>query len=264
MTYCIFPDDHLWMAKALGISICLVVISGYFVRTSSALFAWEAISFRNLVATPDGGDQIAANLAILITILAVFENRKNHWHKSASFSQLKFKQLRLIWSVLSLAAIKIQMAYLYFEAGLAKTQVEPWANGSEVYYVLGSPSFGVPADIREALIAFLVDFALVVQILTWGTILVEVFIAYAIFGPIWAKKTAAVLVIFLHGGIGIFLGLPVFSLIMVCGALYSLVPMGKLNNSLSSFFPLEAPKLERSRKDSLRDVKTSLDFSRGE
>lgn len=139
MTFCIFPQDYAWIAKILGIMISLFVISGYFPRASSILFSWEAISFKNMVATPDGGDQIAANLSIMIVFLALFDNRKNHWHKSISFHECLLRKTRITWSVLGVLAIKIQMAYLYFESGLAKTQIESWADGSEVYYVLSSP-----------------------------------------------------------------------------------------------------------------------------
>lgn len=59
---------------------------------------------------------------------------------------------------------------------------------------------------------------------TIGAIFCEIFISFAIFGSDNVKIIAIIFAIILHTSIAFFLGITSFSIIMIGGAIYSLLP----------------------------------------
>lgn len=219
--YCLAPNDQLWIVRALGIAICCLCISGFLPRLSALLFFWLSFSAFNTWIITDGGDQVILNISLLVLLINMGEPRKNQWFPPLPSSN----EWKLRIGFLLTALIKIQVFAIYFHAGVAKAAVDNWANGTEVYYDLSHPMFGANQTVSWLLQPF-INNGLVVQILTWGTMVVEVFIAFAIFGSKRAKATAWVLAFSLHIGIAIFMGIVSFSIAMITVATFALLPFG--------------------------------------
>lgn len=219
--YCVVPAEHVGVIRWMGIVICLLCISGYLPRLSSLLFAWLCFSAYSSWAITDGGDQLLLNLSIAIAVLNLFEKRGNQWRSPKSVGPLSCGVgLVATW------LIKIQAFVIYFQAGVAKAGVNNWANGTEVYYDLRSPMFGA-SGIRYELLSLLLGNDHFIQALTWGTMAIEVFIAFAIFSSNEFKKVALLLAVMLHLGIAVFMGLISFSVAMVSLISFALTPTGK-------------------------------------
>lgn len=218
--YCRFSSENLEIIRWLGILVCLLCISGYLPRLSSLLFAWLCFSAYMSWAITDGGDQLVLNLSLAIVLLNLVENRSNQWQSPQALGPFRSSVgLAAVW------LIKVQAFVVYFQAGVAKAGVDNWANGTEVYYDLMSPMFGATGLRLEILEPFLHS-DIIVQSLTWGTMVVEVGIAFATFAAVRYRRIAWISAIILHLGIAIFMGLISFSIIMISLVSFSLLPSG--------------------------------------
>src|SRR5688572_13087047 len=65
--------------KAICIIFLLFSISGFLPQLSSILQAWAHISICNSIIVIEGGDQIAANLSLLLIPVCLFDPRLNQW-----------------------------------------------------------------------------------------------------------------------------------------------------------------------------------------
>jgi antimicrobial peptide system SdpB family protein len=110
--------------------------------------------------------------------------------------------------------IRIQIAAIYFHSAAGKVTVEEWRNGTAIYYWFTDPAFGVPPWIASGLLPML-ESGIVVTAITWGTVLLELFL-FA--GLVMDKRGWPYLLwlgIALHVGIALLIGLPAFSTAMI-------------------------------------------------
>lgn len=225
--YCIFGQTNIIYIKLVGILSSLWVLSGVFIQIGFIFFWWNVFSFWHIGSLTDGGDQVLLSISTLCLVASLFDKRINSWR------HIKYNgALASLIGWTSFLAIKIQMSVIYLNSGLEKLKLETWRDGSEVYYALNSPIFG-GTGIRLSIINFFMDIPLVLLIITWGTIVLEVFIGVTILLKVEYKKLALVFMLLLHGLIAVFMGIPIFSFVMIVCAWFSLLPSRAL--SLSSF-----------------------------
>jgi hypothetical protein len=109
---------------------------------------------------------------------------------------------------LALRVLQIHLCLIYLDAGVAKMRSIQWWNGDAIWRVLMQPQFAV-VDV-----SWLPRVPLVAMIVCWSVLLIET--GYPIL--IWPRRTRRLWVVAtlgLHLGIGFFMGLWLFALIMI-------------------------------------------------
>lgn len=163
----------------------------------------------------NGGDQIALLLSFYLSPANCFE----HFTliKRKPFSERKEKLYNLI-SNLAAYSIMINLAFVYFMAGLGKLQNPIWLKGEAIYYYMNGERFLAFRDSQHPM-----EMPVIINyILNYGTILLELTAPFLI----WFKKTKTItflLLFLMHAGIYFFLMIYGMSVIFVLqyGMFYS-------------------------------------------
>jgi antimicrobial peptide system SdpB family protein len=172
--FLLFQPAHMLQMQFLAIIILLITISGYFIGLTSLLNFWIAASFYFLKPLNVGGDNINMLLTLLLIPVCLFDERKNHWHPAVT----KENPNRLVQYIF-LAMIKLQVAYIYFDAVLKKLQVKDWRNGKMIYYWFTDNFFGFDKAFTKYADPFLTNSSFLL-ILSWGSIILESIIVLGI------------------------------------------------------------------------------------
>jgi antimicrobial peptide system SdpB family protein len=162
------------------------------------------------VSLPDGGDQVARIVGLLLIPLTLIDDRRWHWLPAT-------RPIGPFGSGVGAAfiiAIRIQVAAIYLNSAVAKFGTDAWVEGSAEYYYVRSLMFGVSGWIGDVLLEA-TKVPIIVAGLTWGAILVEIAIAVLILGRRRWRRGAVVLDLALHGFIVLTIGLWSFAAIMV-------------------------------------------------
>lgn len=199
----------------IAVSICVLawVVSGFLPALSAIPHAWIAFSLAQGISIPEGGDQIAQLIAILIMPVAITDRRIWHWQTPPQRRRLPEVRL-LAWSCVW--AVWLQAVAIYAHAGLSKFSVQEWVEGSAIYYWANSPSFGA-SGWRLDLMNWLFASDIITAALTWGAIVVELSLALAIFYPARVKRYFLLLGLAFH-----------FSIVLVMGLVSFFFPMAAL------------------------------------
>jgi len=168
------------LAKWLSITILLFSVTGFLPQLSIILQAWVHVSICNSFYELDGGDQIAANLCLLLIPICLLDNRINAWKNYNSHLRLNINVFCNVFFFL----ILLQVAVIYFHAGAGKLNVEEWLDGTCLYYWTTNNVFGAPETIQPFLNFF--TLSSIAPILTWGVIFLEL----CLFGCLFSTSTA--------------------------------------------------------------------------
>lgn len=218
--YCLLPRGQLEVGRLISVLILLLVASGYRPRLTAPLHAFCTFSFLHNASMLDGGDQLSANLALMLLPVGLLDGRRWHWDDPPARSS---EEATLI-ARFALLLIRIQMCAVYLQAGVAKFAVREWADGTVLYYWLRDPAFGSPpwlAPFTDAL----VKNAATVSLLTWGVLALELLLAAALVMPRDRTRWVLPFGIALHVGIALVHGLISFALVMFGGLLLYLWPV---------------------------------------
>lgn len=167
--------NHLFLAKIISIIILLFVLSGYYPRITGFLHWYITYSFFLSCDVIDGGDHIGSNITLLLLPITLVDNRKNHWLKEDNNKNFIQIFTRNVFFLL----ISIQVCVIYLHAFVGKLFVEEWVNGTAVYYWFTHNHFGV----SPSLLPFTKEIFsnnIVVTLVTWGTLVLEFFLAACI------------------------------------------------------------------------------------
>lgn len=208
--FCVVDDLRLaWIG---AIVVLLAVISGWRPQVTGVAHWWVAMSFDRSATLVDGGDQIAANVALLLIPLTLTDPRKNHWMRPSEARRKREDALRLI-GVSSLTVVAIQVAGIYFHSAMAKFGVAEWVDGTAMYYWLHHPVFGLPEWVQPVGQRLLAN-PFFVSVLTWTPLVVELCLAAGILLRRQYWRPLLALGLALHGGIAVFMGLIPFAMVM--------------------------------------------------
>lgn len=200
--------------KAAVVVVLGLVASGFSPRLTCVPHWW--ISFGNAASwtLPEGGDQVAQNLTLLLIPVCLCDPRWFAW-RSRDTSAESGSFLHGL-SAAFLVACRIQVVAIYLDSSLAKLGVAEWLNGTEMYYVFHDLRFGVPqGDVRN-LATDATNSGLVVAALTWGSVICELAIALFLCRRRAQSRAFAVcLAAALHLGIFVLIGLFSFAFIMI-------------------------------------------------
>jgi antimicrobial peptide system SdpB family protein len=224
--WCLAPAAGHEAARWVGILILAIAASGWRPRYTAIPLWWVLFGNQASLTVVDGGDQIAAVLALLLIPLSVTDSRKWHW-SPVDKSHATTHPYAAITARLALAVIRIQVAYIYINACLAKLAVPEWLDGSAVYYWLRDPMFG-PAGPLRSLTDWLMAQPVPVAAVTWGTLLLEFALGIAILLPARVRLILLPFGVALHLAIAVTMGLWSFAFTMWGALLILLWPEGDL------------------------------------
>src|SRR5262249_15676109 len=115
--------------------------------------------------------------------------------------------------------MQVHLCLIYFISGVSKLLGPMWWGGTTVWHVLGNPEFApMDLEIFRWMIRFIGQYQIVFDLCITGacylTLAFEISYPYLIWRPStrWLMLAGA---IFLHGFIGLFMGLKTFSLMML-------------------------------------------------
>ncbi|MEU7384464.1 MULTISPECIES: HTTM domain-containing protein [unclassified Streptomyces] len=106
--------------------------------------------------------------------------------------------------------IAAQVCLIYAVSGWYKIQGSFWQNGTALYYVLHLDDVTPWPALSHAI----ANSSLIVLLLTYGTVIVEVAFAFTLFNS-RVRTVMVAIMVSMHVGIGILLGLPFFALAMI-------------------------------------------------
>jgi hypothetical protein len=128
-------------------------------------------------------------------------------------------------------ALRLQIAYLYFDSAIAKMGVADWQNGSAFYYFVRDKMFGSAGPLSPIWM-WISEQSLTTLAITWGTIVIELAIAlFTLLDALW-RMAAFRLCLTLHALILLSMGLFSFSLVMAAIAALIATPNTPVSNRL--------------------------------
>lgn len=226
-------DSRLYFEScyALAVVTSALFMLGWRTRAVSVLFAVVVASFHaRAIFMTDGGD----NLILLMAMYLVFTACGRRWSLDARRTRLQTSagksernsagsgaaelrhQLatsrRTLTAVLhncGMFVIAAQVCFLYGSAGLYKVQGGSWGNGTALHYVLNLdlfrpwPELSAMVDEHDVLIA----------IACYLTVLLQVAFPFVLFGRL--KYPVLTVLLGMHLGIAVLMGLPLFSGAMI-------------------------------------------------
>lgn len=220
------PPEYLEVARWFAILILLLVVSGWRPRVTGILHWWVAYSFAAATMTIDGGDQVAAVLALWLIPVTLTDGRKWHWSRPEQVGTDPRLRTLVAAQVATSALLfaRLQVAMIYFQAGIAKLGVQEWANGTAVYYWFTHPVHGMSGWV-EPLVLPLLTAPLTVMLLTWGVIVLEVSLFMGLTMDRRWRPYLLVLGLVFHVGIIVVHGLVSFFFSMAGALILLLRPM---------------------------------------
>ncbi|WP_405985577.1 HTTM domain-containing protein [Streptomyces sp. NBC_00872] len=222
---------------AVAVVTCVLFTLGWRTRAVSVLFAAVVASFHaRAIFMTDGGDNLILLMAVYLVLTACgrrwsLDARRNRLRTSGGGApkwragpagvsnsvrngfgaQLRDMRTTLV-TVLhncGMFVIAAQVCVLYGSAGLYKVQGSSWGNGTALHYVLNLdlfrpwPALSLMADGHTTLIT----------VVGYLTVLLQVAFPFVLFGRL--KYPVLALLLGMHIGIAVFMGLPLFSGAMI-------------------------------------------------
>lgn len=219
--FLLLGPDKAFIMQLLAITILCFVISGYFMRITSVLHWWIAVSFMLSSSLLDGGDQIAAILSLLIIPICLTDPRKNHWDVS-----VKREAPANIIAIMAIWLIRVQVAIIYLDAATGKFPVTEWANGTALYYWLNHSVFGIQ-NYYAPLLNTILSNSLLEPMLTYSVLILELILFASFFAPIRLRKKILPVALSFHLFIILFHGIFSFFFSISSGLLLYLYPTYK-------------------------------------
>jgi hypothetical protein len=216
------------LCYVLAVVTAALFMLGWRTRVLSVLFAVVVTSFHGrAIFMTDGGD----NLILLMALYLVLTACGRRWSLDARRNRLKTvragnaperprspfaRQLRDARTTLvtvvhncGLFVIAAQVCILYGSAGLYKVQGPSWSSGTALHYVLNLELFRP----WPALSHFVDEHTLVIAIVGYMTVLLQVAFPFLLFGRL--KYPVLAMLLGMHIGIAVLMGLPLFSGAMI-------------------------------------------------
>lgn len=210
------PDPAaLAVARAVSIAVLLAVAAGYRPRWTCVPHWYVTFSLGVSMYLPNGGDQAARLITLLLIPLCLGDTRAWQWRAPSTPLAPRVRGV----AYAAFLVIRVQVAIIYGHAALAKLSESVWRDGTALHYALQDAYYGAPATLR-----LVESVPWLSPALTWGAVLIEAAIAIAVLGPAAARRAALVAGILFHVGIAAVLGLFSFGLVMIAVLLIACAP----------------------------------------
>lgn len=198
-----------WYVAAILLAVAFMI--GWKTRfVTPLLFVfYTAINAQNTPIS-DGGNYFIR----IMLIYLIFADLSKRWSLDSWLTNRKAKKKRerefaTILHNLSLCLVVAQLCIVYFEAGMYKVQGALWQKGTAMYYPISSEAYGV----FPWLSSLITWNAWVVVLITYMTVIIQIAFPFMLLNKL-SRRIALVLVLGMHLGIAVVMGLPFFSGIM--------------------------------------------------
>lgn len=219
-------SPHLNLAKCISIAILLLVVSGWRPRITGLLHCWISFSFMASCVIIDGGDMITNILSILLLPVCLADKRRWHWENLVLENPTAYQKILNLIAVSALLVIRLQVAIIYFHAGIAKLNVNEYLDGTAMYYWAEDPTLGLSSWLKPVLMPLFAN-SITVLLITWGAVLIEITL---FMGIVIDKKYRSFLLklgLLFHFAILLIFGLFTFFIAMAAALILYLGPIEK-------------------------------------
>ncbi|MBV7244189.1 sporulation-delaying protein SdpB family protein [Streptomyces sp. MW-W600-10] len=224
--FCQVPEQRLNVARLVCVAVLLVVASGWRPRWTALPHLWITYSVWANIAIPDGGDQIACNLAVLLALAALGDPRRWHWDDPPEERTDSVPaQVTAFACCSALFMAQLQMSFLYFQACVAKLPHAEWADGTAMWYWTNNLAFGAPGWLHPV-VDLVVRQPLGVAALTWVPLFIELGLALALLLPRRYRLYLLAAGFLFHLSIALMMGLWSFAFAMWAGLVLLCLPLG--------------------------------------
>jgi Vitamin K-dependent gamma-carboxylase len=206
------PDRAIWAAYVVAMLVVTLFTIGLWTRVTSLLSLFVVISFANRVpAALFGLDQLNIMLTLYLTIgpsgetLSIDRLLKRRRHGSDLPPPAPSASANL-----ALRLIQVHMCVIYLFAGVSKLQGPSWWSGEAMWRAFANLEY------QSFDMTWLAWYPRLVNLMTHVSVLWEISFCVLIWKPLWRPIVLAG-AIALHVGIGAFLGMWTFGLIMLVG-----------------------------------------------
>ena len=204
--FCVLP---LGFARAVAVAVLVLVVVGWRPRWTAIPHWLISFGVQASISLPEGGDQAASNLALLLLPVALTDRRRTHW----SPPDRDLRPVASFAANVGLFLVRVQVMVIYLQAFIAKLFVPEWVDGTAVWYWLTDPNFG-PPGIRRTVALTVASTPLGITLLTWGTLVVEALLAFGFLATAKTRYGLLVVGILFHGLIAAAMGLVSFTVVM--------------------------------------------------
>jgi antimicrobial peptide system SdpB family protein len=172
--FCLGGNDYFQIKQWVAIVVLISVVSGWRPRITCLPHAYVAVSLFHNISAPEGGDQIASSVALMLVPICLSDRRRWHWlsYNSPNVTTM-MSQVRTIGAFLGMAMIKVQVSWLYLQSGIAKLGQTAWLDGTAMYYWARNGTFGAPTWSRDT-VYWLTSQPIFEAGMSWGPIVIEV------------------------------------------------------------------------------------------
>jgi predicted DCC family thiol-disulfide oxidoreductase YuxK len=163
-----------------------------------------------------GVDQILCSLLVILCLAPI--GRALSLDRVREVRAAKHKALGVVppsyssaWAGACIRLLQIQMATLFFYSAVKRLRGDDWWNGDAAWLVFSNVDY-----YNRFLLDFFASHYWLVNVATYGTLLIEIAFPFLI----WQRATRPYLLaaaVFLHIQIGVFMGMPYFSFVMIMG-----------------------------------------------
>lgn len=221
------PDSMLWPVHLT----CLAIVFCYWIGLGTALTKWFSfailVSYANRVPLANYGlDQANAMLTLYLCLgpcgarFSVDRLLAKTFFSSGNSTKVEASAA----AGLSMRMIHVHLCVIYFFAGLSKLQGMAWWDGSAVWMAASNYEY------QQFSLTWLADFPWIYQSATVGTWIWEISFPFLIWNR-FARPWMLLIGLSMHLGIGMFMGMWTFGLIM-CFAYASFLPASLLHDAV--------------------------------
>lgn len=250
--YCLTEDPGIvrWISL-MAFTLILAGVRLWAILIPSTYLAW---SFANYNLMLEGGDQIASNLAILLLPFLLTIGGGGAGTRAP-------RRVTGVVIPVTIWLIRLQAVVVYAQAAIDKIRRPEWYDGTAMYYWARDASLqqGEPG---WSLLQHLTQLQIFTNVLTWGTVLLELVLAAAILMPRRTRAVLFVVALTFHAGIAAYYGLVTFGLAMtglLVGALLFDVDLDTFRAKVWAWWPSRRTKEDDSSRAEL-DRPSSHDY----
>jgi antimicrobial peptide system SdpB family protein len=189
--YC-FLNTNLELARFFSIIILIIIASGWRPMITGIFHWWITFSLNSTALILEGGDQVAAVFTLLLLPICLTDTRKWHWNSvPVAKADSIINDLSQFLGHSAYHVIRLQAAFIYFQAAIEKFKVDEWINGTALYYWFLNPYMGAN-DTMRFFVTPLFDNAILTPLATWGVLLFELLL---FLGLVMQKKYRSILLV---------------------------------------------------------------------
>ncbi|WP_181420645.1 HTTM domain-containing protein [Curtobacterium sp. MCPF17_046] len=220
---CWLPEGVVAGGQATAGVLCLIAASGWFPALTAVPMAVLLIALPLTSAAPDGGDQLAGILGLLLLPVSLTDWRRTSW---TAVQPERALGARVLVAYSALALAKLQIAIVYLVACLGKLSSAEWVNGTALFYWVRNNVFGAPPLLRPVA-EWVTMRPVLVAASSWGTLVLEFSLAIAVLLPTpFRLRILLPIALLFHLAIWLVLGVSSFAFVMGAALLILVVPVG--------------------------------------